>query len=94
MFVAQGGKCAICSRPPKRIRLAVDHDHREEPNRKLAHPAVSDEDFEKYAHQARRKSVRALLCMICNRKVIGVIERYKIPPVAIAEYFRRPRPFA
>lgn len=25
---AQGGKCALCGRPPKRIRLSVDHDHK------------------------------------------------------------------
>jgi hypothetical protein len=72
MFKAQDGCCAICRRPPKKIRLAVDHDHK----------------------GSGRTSVRALLCMICNRKVIGVIERYRIPPAAIAEYFKRPRPFA
>lgn len=24
----QDGKCAICRKPPKRMRLAVDHDHK------------------------------------------------------------------
>lgn len=24
----QGGKCAICCRPPRKTRLAVDHDHK------------------------------------------------------------------
>jgi hypothetical protein len=24
----QGGKCAVCDRLPKKIRLAVDHDHK------------------------------------------------------------------
>lgn len=28
MAEAQGGLCAICSRPPRQRRLAVDHDHR------------------------------------------------------------------
>lgn len=28
MLAAQGGKCAICKRPPKSRRLAVDHDHK------------------------------------------------------------------
>ena len=28
MLAAQNGGCAICHRPPKRIRLAVDHDHK------------------------------------------------------------------
>lgn len=27
MFKKQGGVCKICSRPPKRLRLSVDHDH-------------------------------------------------------------------
>ena len=28
LFKAQKGKCAICGRPPKKIRLAIDHDHK------------------------------------------------------------------
>ena len=28
MFKAQRGTCAICGRPPKKIQLAVDHDHK------------------------------------------------------------------
>lgn len=27
LFKSQGGKCAICRKPPGRLRLAVDHDH-------------------------------------------------------------------
>jgi Recombination endonuclease VII len=27
MLKRQGGVCAICSNPPKKIRLAVEHDH-------------------------------------------------------------------
>ena len=27
MLLLQGGVCAICGRPPKTKRLAVDHDH-------------------------------------------------------------------
>lgn len=27
MLEAQGGVCAICYKPPKNFRLAVDHDH-------------------------------------------------------------------
>lgn len=27
LLKAQGGVCAICGRPPKKQRLAVDHDH-------------------------------------------------------------------
>ena len=28
MFKRQGGRCAICRKPPRRIALAVDHDHK------------------------------------------------------------------
>lgn len=28
MLIIQGGVCAICGFPPKKIRLAVDHDHK------------------------------------------------------------------
>jgi hypothetical protein len=28
MFKAQKGVCAICGRPPKTVRLAVDHNHK------------------------------------------------------------------
>lgn len=28
IFAAQGGRCAVCGRPPKKNRLSVDHDHR------------------------------------------------------------------
>jgi hypothetical protein len=72
LFAAQGGKCAICDRPPKRIRLAVDHDHK----------------------GSGRESVRGLLCMMCNRKIVGVIERYKVKPARIAAYLSAERPFA
>lgn len=28
MLARQGGRCAICRKPPRRINLAVDHDHK------------------------------------------------------------------
>jgi DNA-directed RNA polymerase subunit RPC12/RpoP len=28
MLEAQGGVCAICKKPPKKIHLNVDHDHK------------------------------------------------------------------
>ena len=35
MLARQGGRCAICRRPPGKRRLAVDHDHRTGRNRAL-----------------------------------------------------------
>jgi hypothetical protein len=59
----QNGACWICGRFPKKLRLAVDHNH------------------------ATKKN-RGLLCMICNRKVLGVIERFKIVPQKIVDYLK------
>ncbi len=59
----QHGVCAICGRPPRRLRLGVDHNH-------------------------KTQVVRALLCMICNRKVLGVMERFKIMPEKVVEYLK------
>lgn len=28
IFLSQGGVCAICRKPPKQVRLAIDHDHK------------------------------------------------------------------
>lgn len=28
LFISQGGVCAICSRPPRKRRLAMDHNHK------------------------------------------------------------------
>ena len=67
----QGGVCAICKRPPKKVRLAVDHDH----------------------GQTGRESVRGLLCWICNKKIVGMIDRHKVDPHAVLVYLRSPRPF-
>ena len=35
MFTAQNGTCAICGRPPRGKRLAVDHNHNTGKIRKL-----------------------------------------------------------
>jgi hypothetical protein len=32
--------------------------------------------------------------MMCNRKIVGVIERYKVKPARIAAYLNAERPFA
>jgi hypothetical protein len=39
-------------------------------------------------HNHITKKNRALLCMICNRKVLGVIERFKIVPQKIVDYLK------
>jgi hypothetical protein len=63
MIVEQGGKCALCKRPPKTQKLNVDHNH-------------------------KTGKVRKLLCSLCNRYVIGVIEQRNINPQDIVEYLR------
>lgn len=60
----QKNKCWVCGRPPKRLKLALDHNH-------------------------KTNVVRGLLCMTCNRKIIGLIEKYKIPVKRIVEYFQK-----
>lgn len=60
----QNGGCAICHRPPKKVRLSRDHNH-------------------------ATGKVRGLLCLICNRKVLGVIEKYRIIPEAIIKYLEK-----
>jgi len=61
MLTAQGGGCAICEHPPKPGKnLAVDHDHAMVPRKKAARTP-----------QAMRKTVRGLLCWVCNHKRLG-----------------------
>jgi hypothetical protein len=51
---AQGGVCAVCGKPPRTRRLAVDHCHRRAGGRKVQGAAV-------------RQSVRAIVCSFpCN----------------------------
>lgn len=52
MLESQGGVCAICKQPPKRLALSVDHKH--EKNDKRRSPI------------SKRYSVRGLLCWHCN----------------------------
>jgi hypothetical protein len=66
MLKRQSGVCKICGRSPKKVRLNVDHDHKEE--------------------KAGRLVVRGLLCGMCNRKILGVIERLKVDPQKIVDY--------
>jgi hypothetical protein len=58
IYKAQGGRCALCRLAQGiRKRLAVDHDHR-----------CKEGHDPKYAC---RKCVRGLLCVNCNRNVLG-----------------------
>lgn len=52
----QDGVCYICSSPPKKTRLAVDHKH--QPNEKKLR--------QEKGHALIRKNVRGLLCWHCN----------------------------
>ena len=109
----QNGRCAICKRPPKRLRLAVDHNHATERSKitvsRRAVPLsyiwtatayvgsdiISAEGYDKATVTAlvraklRRRSVRGLLCWVCNRKILGVMERFKVRPAAVAAYLKQ-----
>lgn len=53
----QGGRCAICRRPPKKLPLAIDHEH--VPGAKK--------------HRSKTGGlgrVRGLLCFTCNRFLV------------------------
>jgi hypothetical protein len=39
-------------------------------------------------HNHRTGARRALLCYVCNRLIVGRIERFGIPPDRIAAYFK------
>ncbi len=57
MLSAQEGVCALCSRPPKTKRLAVDHLH--------------IPGYKKMLPDEKKKYVRGLLCSQCNQFLIG-----------------------
>lgn len=57
LVVAQQGRCAGCGCQPRRQRLGVDHSHA----------------LEKLYGKADPRSVRGLLCAICNHKILGVV---------------------
>jgi hypothetical protein len=66
----QNGICAICLREPGKTRLAVDHRH--------------IKNYKKLPEEVKQKEVRGLCCFICNRYLIGRIERmYKEPRKAL-----------
>lgn len=64
LFQTQGEVCALCLKPsPNDTRLAVDHDH------------THHKDNPK---QACRECIRGLLCEICNRRALPILEANEI----------------
>ena len=59
-LAVQGGVCWICQRPPKRLRLAVDHRHQK------GERAIRKRHQQ---HELIRSMVRGLLCHTCNRAI-------------------------
>jgi hypothetical protein len=55
LAVAQGGRCAGCRCQPKKQRLGVDHSHA----------------LDKVYGKGDVRSVRGLLCSMCNHKILG-----------------------
>jgi hypothetical protein len=45
-------------------------------------------DHDHAAEKQGKLVVRGLCCYICNHKILGFIERYKVPPEAIVAYLR------
>lgn len=72
----QYGGCAICDFKPTFRRLAGDHLH------DLPRPDESQEEFLKRVR-------RGLLCTLCNRKLVAIIEARGIDPKRIVEYFEK-----
>ena len=53
MMDEQGGVCAICERPPKKMSLNIDHEHQKQEKKR--------------SPESRKNRVRGLLCHRCNR---------------------------
>jgi hypothetical protein len=63
ILASQDGACGICGRKP-RYNLDVDHDHAVE--RALRAQGVPE-------CEAKRRSVRGLLCKLCNRRLLPAV---------------------
>lgn len=112
----QDGCCAICRRLPKKLRLAVDHNHAVERTQIKLFRSNPDDGWLASAFvttdgktgidvtgcgetkaeatamvklKLKCRSVRGLLCMICNRKVLGAMERFKVRPDAVRAYLEQ-----
>jgi len=61
MYAEQGGKCAICTNDLHEKNWVIDHKH--------------VRNYKKLSPEEKRKFVRGLVCIYCNWKVLGQIER-------------------
>jgi len=57
LYESQGGKCVICDRNfDEKIRPCIDHLH--------------VKGYKKLSFEKRKKWVRGLLCLYCNRRLV------------------------
>ena len=70
----QGGGCAICGRSAKQFIMNQDHWH--------GCCAAKRKDKNK---DYCGKCCRGQLCFLCNKYVIGVLERQKLPAIELVE---------
>lgn len=73
----QGGGCAICGRPFPKFTANQDHFHKCCPRR---------------LKEFCGKCCRGWLCFICNKYVMGVIERQNIPIDRVFAYIKKWEP--
>lgn len=81
-FKKQKGQCWLCRRT-----------HTKGTKKKPPHPLILNVDHNHHCLECNNKPprcgncTRGLICMQCNRFVIGAIERFGVPVRAILEYF-------
>lgn len=73
-IVEQGGGCAICSRPFPRFRMFQDHYH-----------GCCPRKLKEYCGRC----TRGQLCYICNKFVVGYMEKQGIDPNRLAAYMNK-----
>lgn len=76
----QGGVCAICLRPPKTIRLSLDHLH--------------VRGYKKMKPEKKRTYIRGVICFSCNASVMKTLDAFGSRMERAIEYRDKPRPFA
>lgn len=73
----QGGGCAICGRPFPKFTANQDHDHRCCPRR-----------LKEYCGRCNR----GWLCFLCNKYVVGVLEKMKVDIDKLSAYVKKWEP--